>query len=111
VGEQRSERTLPATPAPATSAWWGTSPGNQGLTLLSWKALKEQFGQGFGRLDHFRRQFKQTLDLALSVYPAAKVEVHERGVTLLPSPAPVATKAVRLAATGGRALIPRRASQ
>ncbi len=80
-------------------------------TPISWKALKEQFGQGFGRLDHFRRQFKQTLDLALSVYPAAKVEVHERGVTLLPSAAPVATKFVRLATLGGRLLPPKHTSQ
>jgi hypothetical protein len=73
-------------------------------TPISWKALKDQFGQGFGRLDHFRKQFRHTLELAQSVYPAAKVDVHERGVTLNPSPAPVAPKAVRLVTVGGRAL-------
>lgn len=75
-----------------------------GPTPISWKALKDQFGQGFGRLDHFRKQFRHTLVLAQSVYPAANVDVHERGVTLNPSPAPVAPKAVRLAAVGGRIL-------
>jgi len=75
-----------------------------GPTPITWKALKDQFGQGFGRLDHFRRQFRQTLDLALSVYPAAKVEVHDRGITLHPSPAPIATKPVRLVAVGRQRL-------
>lgn len=75
-----------------------------GPTPISWKALKDQFGQGFGRLDHFRKQFRHTLELAQSVYPTANVDVHERGVTLNPSPAPVAPKAVRLAAVGGRIL-------
>ncbi|MGK7871472.1 replication protein RepA [Falsiroseomonas sp. E2-1-a20] len=72
-------------------------------TPISWSALKEQFGQGFGRLDHFRKQFRHTLVMALSVYPAASVDVHERGVTLNPSPAPVAPKTLRLATVGGRA--------
>lgn len=73
-------------------------------TPISWKALKIQFGQGYGRLDHFRTQFRNTLELALSVYPAAKIEMSERGVTLYPSPAPVASGKVRLATVEGRAL-------
>ena len=65
-------------------------------TPISWSALKEQFGQGFGRLDHFRRQFRHTLTMALSVYPEAKIEDQARGILLYPSPAPVAPKTLRL---------------
>ena len=65
-------------------------------TPVTWKALHVQFGQSFARRDHFRQQFKHTLELALSVYPAAKVEMNERGVTMHPSPPPVAAKGPRL---------------
>ncbi len=56
---------------------------------VSWKALKAQFGTGFTRMDHFRPTFKMNLDLALAVYPAAKVDITERGLTLRPSTPPV----------------------
>lgn len=65
-------------------------------TPVTWKALHAQFGQSFARRDHFRQQFKHTLELALSVYPAARVEMNERGVTMHPSPPPVAAKGPRL---------------
>ena len=65
-------------------------------TPVTWKALHVQFGQSFARRDHFRQQFKHTLELALSAYPAAKVEMNERGVTMHPSPPPVAAKGPRL---------------
>ena len=71
---------------------WGPEPA---------AALHVQFGQAFARRDHFRQQFRHTLELALSVYPAAKVETHEKGITLLPSPPPVA-KAPKLVALLGR---------
>ena len=72
-----------------------------GPTPITWKALHVQFGQAFARRDHFRQQFKHTLELALSVYPTAKVEAHEKGITLLPSPPPVA-KTPKLVALPGR---------
>ena len=72
-----------------------------GPTPITWKALHVQFGQAFVRRDHFRQQFKHTLELALSVYPTAKVEVNGKGITLLPSPPPVA-KAPKLVALPGR---------
>ncbi len=65
-------------------------------TPITWQALQAQFGQGYGRLDHFRRQCRDVLALAMSVYPAAKVEQGERGVILHPSPPPVAGRAPRL---------------
>ena len=70
-------------------------------TPISWKALHAQFGNGIARIDKFRQCFKDTLDLALSVYPEAKVEVEGRGVTLKPSRPPVSPKVVSMAAQAG----------
>lgn len=63
---------------------------------VSWSALKAQFGTGFQRLDHFRPVFLENLELATAVYPAAKIEVGERGVTLQPSRPPIAPKLVAI---------------
>lgn len=66
-------------------------------TFISWKALHAQFGTAVGLLRNFRAFFRTTLDLALSVYPEAKVTVEERGLTLIPSRPPVSPKVVSLA--------------
>ena len=65
--------------------------------LISWKALHTQFGRGLARLDQFRWYFKQPLELALAVYPDAKVAWDGRGLTLSPSRPPVAPKVISLA--------------
>lgn len=65
-------------------------------TFISWKALHAQFGTAVGLLRNFRAFFRTTLDLALSVYPEAKVTVEERGLTLIPSRPPVSPKVVSL---------------
>jgi Plasmid encoded RepA protein len=57
--------------------------------LVPWKALKDQFGQGYGRLANFRRDFLATLRLVLGQYPGARLEVDERGLTLRHSLPPV----------------------
>ena len=69
---------------------------------VSWKALHAQFGTSVARLDNFRSFFRPALDLALAVYPEAKVDVHERGVTLRPSRPPVSPKVVSLASRQAR---------
>ena len=63
-----------------------------GERTVSWRALKAQFGTGFSRMDHFRPTFRENLGLALAVYPAAVVDVTERGLILHPSRPPVASK-------------------
>jgi hypothetical protein len=63
--------------------------GNREIT---WKALHAQFGGGVSRLDHFRTIFIENLNLALAVYPDAKVEVESRGLTLQPSRPPVSSR-------------------
>ena len=65
----------------------------KGPTPVSWRALKPQFGMGFGRMDNFRARFLDNLKLTLAVYPAARVEVDEAGLILHPSRPPVSPKA------------------
>lgn len=60
--------------------------------LLSWQALKGQFGTGFKELYHFKPRFVGSLALATAVYPDAKLDVTEHGVVLKPSRPPVAPK-------------------
>lgn len=60
--------------------------------LITWKALKSQFGTGYRELFHFKPRFTQALALATAVYPAAKVEVLEQGIVLKPSRPPVAPR-------------------
>ena len=62
--------------------------------LVTWKALKGQFGVGFKEAYHFKNKWSQTLQMALAVYPAAKVDVTEQGVILKPSRPPVAPRVI-----------------
>ena len=66
-------------------------------TLVSWKGLMDQFGTGVSALFKFRQQFRSTLELAMAVYPEAKVEVMAKGVILHPSPPPVSPKIISMA--------------
>ncbi len=63
---------------------------------ITWAALKAQFGGGFKELYHFKNKWPKALHMALAVYPAAKVEVTDGGVTLMPSRPPVAPKLVAI---------------
>jgi hypothetical protein len=75
-----------------------------GPTPVSWRALYAQFGQGFGRLDNFRRKFREVLHLALAVYPDAQVDEEEHGLLLKPSRPPVASRNGRPTVVASRAL-------
>lgn len=57
--------------------------------LVTWVNLHEQFGQGFARIRDFRRQFLHTLHQVVAVYPSARIDAADRGLTLSNSPAPV----------------------
>lgn len=63
-------------------------PALQAETPVSWSALWRQFGRE-RLLRTFRAEFREPLALALAAYKAARVEVGERGLVLLPSPPPV----------------------
>ena len=63
-----------------------------GDKLVTWAALKGQFGNSYRELYHFKPRFAHALALAMAVYPAAKVDVTEQGVILKPSRPPVAPR-------------------
>ncbi|MGE0370723.1 MAG: replication protein RepA [Gammaproteobacteria bacterium] len=52
---------------------------------VSWPALHAQFGSGYRRVRDFRRDFTNSLELAVAAYPDARVSMGERGVILSPS--------------------------
>lgn len=57
--------------------------------FITWAALKGQFGWHYGRMDNFKRVFRQTLDMVRSQYRGAKLTLDDRGGTLYHSPPPV----------------------
>jgi hypothetical protein len=67
-------------------------------TPMTWGALKAQFGIGVGRMDNFRRLFLPNLQIALAVYPDARVDITDAGLLLHPSRPPVAPKQIAIAA-------------
>jgi len=52
---------------------------------IGWPALQAQFGGGTQALRQFRSYFLEALELALAVYPDARVRLGERGLILHPS--------------------------
>jgi hypothetical protein len=61
---------------------------------LPWSALRGQFGQEYRSDKDFKRELVRALRKALAVYPAARVDQVRGGLRLLPSPPPIARKAV-----------------
>jgi hypothetical protein len=57
--------------------------------FIPWSALKEQFGHQYGRMDNFKRVFRQTLGMVLTQYRAARIELDGRGITLRNSSPPI----------------------
>jgi hypothetical protein len=64
--------------------------------LVPWASLKEQFGQGYGRMDNFKRVYRNTLRQVKTVYPESKFELTEEGMRLKHSRPPVARKLLPL---------------
>jgi hypothetical protein len=60
--------------------------------FIAWDSLHQQFGQGFARIRDFRRCFLQTLRQVQTAYPDARLEADEKGVTLLNSRPPIASR-------------------
>jgi hypothetical protein len=57
--------------------------------FITWAALKGQFGLGYSTVRKFRQVFRHTLDIVLSQYRGARLELDGRGMTLRHSPPPV----------------------
>ena len=64
-----------------------------GITL-SWRTLKEQFGQEYADTKNFKRKFPGALQKATSAYKEARIESVTGGLKLLPSPPPVKKSSV-----------------
>ena len=60
--------------------------------FITWAAIKDQFGQGYGRMDNFKRVFRVAMKQVLVQYQAANVGEDGRGLTLRNSAPPVAKK-------------------
>lgn len=56
---------------------------------ISWMSLQEQFGAGFSSSKSFRQTFRIALKYAMAVYPDAKIDVIESGLTLHQSRPPI----------------------
>ena len=57
--------------------------------FIPWTALKDQFGQEFGRMDNFKRKFRIAIKQVLTQYTAANIEGDNRGLTLRNSLPPI----------------------
>ena len=60
--------------------------------FITWAAVKDQFGHGYGRMDNFKRVFRVAMRQVLVQYQAANVEEDRRGLTLRNSAPPVSKK-------------------
>ena len=69
--------------------------------FIGWKNLKDQFGHGYGRMDNFKRVFRDTLQTVLTQYPEANrgsvIEDRNKGYHLKQAapPVPYRKKAVK----------------
>jgi hypothetical protein len=57
--------------------------------FISWAALKYQFGPDYGRMDHFKDEFRKVLRQVKARYKDARIELDDRGMTLHHSTPPV----------------------
>jgi hypothetical protein len=61
---------------------------NKGVKV-SWKNLKDQFGQEYAASKDFKKEFKAALHKVLAVYPDARIDEEAGGLRLYASPPPV----------------------
>lgn len=60
--------------------------------FIAWARVKDQFGQGYGQMNNFKRKFRVAMRQVLNMYPEAKVGDSDRGLTLRHSKPPVLIK-------------------
>lgn len=63
-------------------------------TPLTWEQLREQIGQEYTNAKDFKKELLPAMQAALAVYPSAKVEQIRGGLTLHPSPPPIARQSI-----------------
>lgn len=64
--------------------------------FIPWRALHEQFGQGFARMRKFREKFSWVLKQAQTQYPTARIEADKGGLTLRQSPPPITKRLIAI---------------
>ncbi|MDO1451311.1 replication protein RepA [Rhodocytophaga aerolata] len=65
----------------------------QNSEFVHWVGLKEQFGEGYARMDHFKESFRSNLRLVLTQYSNAKIEEDlNKGFILKNSSPPIPPK-------------------
>jgi len=69
--------------------------------FITWAAIKEQFGQGYKRMDHFKAVFRVALRQVLARYDRARLDLDDRGMTLHHSLPPVTKRQVALPPKSG----------
>ena len=69
-------------------------------TRVSWGAVHGQFGAGFRLVRQIKPTFVEALNLALAVYPEARVDADKEGLVLHPSPPAVAKSEARRLGVG-----------
>jgi hypothetical protein len=57
--------------------------------LVSWEAVKAQFGWHYGEMYKFKQVFRKTLGEVATQYRAARIEMGDEGLTLRHSPPPI----------------------
>lgn len=62
--------------------WLGFRIRGEGATPISWSALQEQFGDGYSRLDNFRRDFVREINEIKEVFGKLPVTFSEKGITV-----------------------------
>jgi hypothetical protein len=62
--------------------------------MLSWQNLRDQFGQEYAESKDFKREFRDVLGQVLVVYPSARIDEVDGGITLHSSPPPIAKTSV-----------------
>jgi Plasmid encoded RepA protein len=62
--------------------------------FISWVSLKDQFGQGYKRMNQFKRPFRKTVEMVLGQYQDALVELNDGGMIARHSLPPVAKRLI-----------------
>jgi hypothetical protein len=67
----------------------------KGGDKVSWRNMRDQFGQEYAQTKDFKRTFQVALRQVLSVYPDAKIEPVTGGLLLKSSPPPIRKRLVQ----------------
>ena len=62
--------------------WLGFRIRGEGNSSISWKAPHEQFGDGYSRLDNFKRDFVREMNEIKEVFEKLPVTFSEKGITV-----------------------------